>query len=1255
MRYRDLVQFEPVESVIQLLTATQKDKAREHVRTYVISDRMADQLTNLVVPQLQFVTPQDNRGVLIVGNYGTGKSHLMSVLAAVAEHADLTEDVTHSQVREAMGAIAGRFKVLRTEIGSVTGTLRDMLLDELQDALEEWGTPVSFPPADQVTNNKDLIIQAVATLQERYPDHGLLLVVDELLDHLRSRNEQQLILDLAFLRELGEVAAVTPFRFLGGLQETLFDNPRFAFVADQLRRVRDRFEQVRIVREDVAYVVAHRLLVKSDEQIARIVEHLRPFTALYKSLTERLDEFAALFPVHPAYLETFERVYVAEKREVLKTLTGAMRELLDQEVPSDRPGLIAYDQYWDVLRSNPSMRAIPEVAAVIDKSNVLENRVQHAYTRPYLKEMALRIVHALSVQRLTTDDIHAPLGVTAEELRDDLCLYVPTPERTAEFLLDQVQVALREIQRTVSGQYISYEESNGQYYLDLKKDIDFDAKIAERGETMSEDALNRYYYDALRQSFNLSDTTYVTGARIWFYELPWADHGVTRPGYLFFGAPDERSTAQPPRDFYVYVLSPFIDRQWHDEERADEVIFTVPGVGAEFADIVRTYAGARALSEQSATHRDVYADKADAHLRRLRQWFADHLPAHLQVTYQGVTQPVRDVLASLRSSASANIEDLVRIVAAHKLAPQFAEAYPDYPVFRGLREPISQNGRPINAMDAVRALAGRQRTSLATAVLDGLELLDEGGNVRPLQSAYARYFLDRLQAKGEGRVLNRDELMQRVAAEIEPIDRDLRFSLESEWVAVVLVALVYHGDIELELQNGMTLDAGNVERAASMSIVDLAAFRLIKRPRDIPVSLWAQIFEGLGLAPGLVRDPNRRAEGVQSLQRVVGQEQERVAKLEDRLTRGAQLWNEPVFTSVILQMEDGQVVGSQRPTVALSSLDLLPHVRQYKQFLQKLQPINTVGKLRNLSLNANDIHDALEAKDVAARAQSLLDLVDQLQPLTSYLSEAQANLPEGHAWSQRAAAVHAELLDEVRRHGRGESQRSAQTLRQELETLKKGYVAAYAEEHRRLVLGPDADARRERLYQDARLEALNTLSRVTVLNEQELTAWKREIQSLPTCRGFHEGMLGETPTCRYCGLRPAQRPSAGNAEMTLDSLDDRLDRMLANWRRALRDSLNTAHCRQSMAAMAPDERHPIELFLAQDDAATDVPEGFVTSADKALRGVQVVTLSVDELVAHLRAGGLPCDEEELQNRFAEYLRQALRGYDAASTRLNLSG
>lgn len=74
LKYGDLIQFEPIESVIQLRDADEAAAARQLVQTYVISDEMAEKLTGLVIPQLQFDQPTDNKGLLVVGNYGTGKS-----------------------------------------------------------------------------------------------------------------------------------------------------------------------------------------------------------------------------------------------------------------------------------------------------------------------------------------------------------------------------------------------------------------------------------------------------------------------------------------------------------------------------------------------------------------------------------------------------------------------------------------------------------------------------------------------------------------------------------------------------------------------------------------------------------------------------------------------------------------------------------------------------------------------------------------------------------------------------------------------------------------------------------------------------------------------------------------------------------------------------------------------------------------------------------------------------------------------------
>ncbi len=154
MKYEDLIQFEPIESVIQLREADEASDARRLVETFVISDRMAELLTGLVFQQLQFDKPADNKGLLIVGNYGTGKSHLMALISAIAEHTELAAAATNESVAKKADSIAGRFKVLRAEIGSTTMTLRDIICQSIEERLGEMGVDYQFPLASEVTNNK---------------------------------------------------------------------------------------------------------------------------------------------------------------------------------------------------------------------------------------------------------------------------------------------------------------------------------------------------------------------------------------------------------------------------------------------------------------------------------------------------------------------------------------------------------------------------------------------------------------------------------------------------------------------------------------------------------------------------------------------------------------------------------------------------------------------------------------------------------------------------------------------------------------------------------------------------------------------------------------------------------------------------------------------------------------------------------------------------------------------------------------------
>ena len=127
-KYRDLIQFEPIDSVKHLTEGSDLDQAREDVRTYVISETMRDALVKVLVPNLRFDIPGDHKGIFTVATYGTGKTHLMSVIAGVAEYAELADKLTSAELREGVGPIAGKFKVVRAETSAVKMSLRDMLL-----------------------------------------------------------------------------------------------------------------------------------------------------------------------------------------------------------------------------------------------------------------------------------------------------------------------------------------------------------------------------------------------------------------------------------------------------------------------------------------------------------------------------------------------------------------------------------------------------------------------------------------------------------------------------------------------------------------------------------------------------------------------------------------------------------------------------------------------------------------------------------------------------------------------------------------------------------------------------------------------------------------------------------------------------------------------------------------------------------------------------------------------------------------------
>ena len=85
MKYRDLIQFGPITSVVKLVTSSETEVAESLVKQYVFSQKIKEDIREIIVKNLSVAPSGETLGIQIVGSYGTGKSHLMAVISSIAE------------------------------------------------------------------------------------------------------------------------------------------------------------------------------------------------------------------------------------------------------------------------------------------------------------------------------------------------------------------------------------------------------------------------------------------------------------------------------------------------------------------------------------------------------------------------------------------------------------------------------------------------------------------------------------------------------------------------------------------------------------------------------------------------------------------------------------------------------------------------------------------------------------------------------------------------------------------------------------------------------------------------------------------------------------------------------------------------------------------------------------------------------------------------------------------------------------------
>ena len=1221
MKYSQLISFNPIEDVIQLVTAGNKDKAREYVKTYVMSDTMADALQAPMIDQLQMDEVVDNKGVLIVGNYGTGKSHLMSVISAIATDADNLQYLQNKKFAQQMEHIAGKFEVLRIEIGGVVMPLYDVIMGYVQDDFDNRGIDFEVPDYNSVKSLKTVIQNMMMAFSEKYPDKGYLIIVDEFLSYLSSRDEREIVLDLEFFRALGEMCSKSKLRIIFGMQEKIFDNPRFSFVADTLKHVSDRFTQLIITKEATSYVVSERILKKTPEQKAMIRKHLEQFCGLYTGMSSRLEEFVDLFPIHPSYIDVFNKIYLIENRHILKNISVTIKGIFNTEVPQNAPGIISFDDYWSAIKSNGLLKSDVTISRVVNASQQLEDIINRAFPKPAYKPLATKIIYALSVHRLTTNGLDVQFGLTAENMKDDLCLYLPMPEQDADFLLSLIKTTLRDIMTTVSGQFIIYNDSNNQYYIDVDKIVDYDEKIKQKASIMADGELNRYFYDVVYRCLEWDAKQYVTNFNIYEYDLNWDSHSIFREGYLFMGLPGERSTAQPERDFYIHIMPPYDENGSRVQNLPDEVYLYFKS-SDEFREFMGLYAAAQSLAQISeGKDKDAYLNKANMLRKRLIKYLSENKNTCFDVMYKGQKRQMIEVLRG-RYNRDMTFKDTIDLAASLCLDEYFCGKYPDFPV---MKTKITRRNMADCARAAFDHFAGR-KTQQSTAMLQSFGILD-GDKIRPENSKYAAYYIDMVKKLQPQGVLNYSDIFEPRFMEMY-IDK--KFKIEFIFTPIIFLSLVYGGYAVITTKDGKTITASNLDQIPKMSVMDLYEFKYISRPAQMSMTELKRLFELLDINPALLDNPNDREEGVKKLLAKAQELANSAVLADNKLNNGFELWGEPLANAT-------EVMMLQKACTAVRD-----------EFSNYQAKFNTPAKLNNFSLSMEQVDTLAGQISQMMKIPQFLDFKSGCADIVSYIANIEY-IDLGEAFKAEVDAAKAEfrsIRDSIMDGVSGET--AAQKVDVILSKVKAKYIDIYFENHKKKRLDITDAQRRGKIQEGRALASLRKLRSIEILSAAKLTDIETEMSSIKVCYELTPEELKSTHICQHCRYHLDDKVK--NVYGVLDNLEIRIDDLLAEWTKTLLDTISDPIVASQKKFLSAEQQTAIDEFINTGALPKRVDDFFVKAINALLKGFEPVVIDTDDFMAKLEQMP-PMDETSFKAKVNELISSYTKGKDAGKLRI----
>jgi hypothetical protein len=1218
MKYSELIHFEPITEVVKFSETHKSDYQKNLVKTFVFSETFKDHLIPLMVRNLDFTYSGESFGLQVVGNYGTGKSHLMSLVSLIAEHNELIDLVQEEKPKKALKALAGKFKVLRFELGG-TESLWDFITFKIEKYFSELGINFSFDGHGTITYADKLKLM-MAEFEDKFPNKGFLIVIDEMLAYLKGRSTpDKLNQDLQVLQALGQACDSSKFKFIFGVQEMIYHSSEFQFAADMLQKVNDRYKDIMITKEDVAFIVKNRLLSKNEHQKQKIKDHLDPFLSFFTDMHGRTQDYIELFPVHPTYFENFERIRIGKsQREILKTLSNQFTEILDKEVPTDNPGLLTYDKYWEDIQKSQDLMAIPDVRKVKEITETINDKIESYFTgvRSKKKDIARRIANACAI-KLLQHELNKQNGTNTEHLVDDLCL-TDNLATDRDFLIDIMDSTAQQMITATSGQYFDKDAENGEYHLRIEGGINFDQKIKDYSSTMADAQKDEYFFKFLEINLTLDHNTYRTGFRIWEHTVEWKAHKTYRDGYIFFGNPNEKSTTHPRQHFYMYFMPIFDESKKKRNHEEDEVYFIMDELSDEFKQAVTLYGAALALEVRAdSSQKAIYRQKIDELNKKARALFDSEYVQITKVDYQGKELPLNGYPLP---GTGYTKEQIFSDVASVVFEEWFENERPNYPKFSQLNAPIAKDNFDRLVKQALSKIANPDQSNRdGEGILSGLGLWVPG-MLDYSHSPFGKSLLEQLKGKGEGQVLNRQEIIEYVdKSDNLWLSKD--FKIEAELQFIVLATLAALGELEITLSSGKSINSTNLSDLKDIVKEDFYSFTHVKPPKGLNEAALKAMFIGL-----LGKDLSKHLKSESTY-------------LE--LTMKADEWAKKAV-SVLNKIQGGLIFKGIELISENEASEYRRSFTAFSGFCDKLANYTSEARMKNFQFSVDDINRVLEAKPLIEKVENQLAEISLFNEDISYLQQCKQYITD--------SVFKEEITNEINQLATVLSSNNSKTIdgyKTRLSQLKERYADWYLKLYLKYRVSEADNTQKQALLDSEEKAICDILKEADFLSSGQYHQWLGKLAMLqPADGGVNKELILTAP---YQDFNPID--FEGASMISVQNCKQELLELLTNWKQTLKDTLEDPMVKKNMSLLDPSKAKLLKDFegdtvkLQKDNALA------IRNAIMSLhKGLEKIELSLDGMKATFNK---PLTPDEAVEAFKAYVDLISKGKERDKIRIIL--